>query len=59
MARIDEHLTVRQRVQFRFFTDRFRRMVERRIDDLQRERRGGSGRYRNGPPSRPPGTDEF
>jgi hypothetical protein len=42
-ARIDQHLTVRQRVQFRFFAERFRRRLERRIEDLQRERRGGPG----------------
>jgi Spy/CpxP family protein refolding chaperone len=43
-TRIDRHLTVRQRVQFRFFAERFRRKLERRIEDLQRERRGGPGR---------------
>jgi hypothetical protein len=52
MSRIDEHLTVRQRVQFRFFAERFRRTLERRIQDLQRERRGGAGRPRGGPPGR-------
>lgn len=44
LVQIDELLTVRQRVQFRFYTERFRRNLERRINDLQRERRGGRSR---------------
>jgi len=46
MARIDEQLSVRQRVQFRFFTEAFRRGMEDRI----RELRQGRGR----PPARAP-----
>jgi hypothetical protein len=42
-ARIDQHLTVRQRVQFRFFAERFRRGLERRIDEFRRQRRGRTG----------------
>ena len=48
MAEIDAQLTVRQRVQFRFYTERFRRNLERRINEMQRDR---GGRMR-GPASR-------
>jgi hypothetical protein len=48
MTEIDAQLTVRQRVQFRFYTERFRRNLERRINEMQRER---GGRMR-GPASR-------
>lgn len=37
-ARIDERLSVRQRVQFRFFTEAFRRKMEERIRALREER---------------------
>jgi hypothetical protein len=38
VAEVDARLTVRQRVQFRFFTQRFRRELQRRIQQLRRER---------------------
>jgi hypothetical protein len=41
-TRIDAQLTARQRVQFRFFTERFRRELQRRIQQM-RERRGTDG----------------
>ena len=43
MAEIDEMLTVRQRVQFRFFIQRFRQELQRRVQELRRERSGGPG----------------
>jgi Spy/CpxP family protein refolding chaperone len=52
MVRVDEQLTVRQRVQFRFYTERFRRNLERRIEDLRRDRRGPANR--RGPAPRVP-----
>lgn len=48
MARVDEQLTVRQRVQFRFFIEAFRRGMERRIREWRGERERGS-------PRQPPG----
>ena len=41
-TRIDAQLTVRQQVQFRFFTERFRRELQRRIQQM-RDRRGTDG----------------
>jgi hypothetical protein len=38
VAEVDAMLTVRQRVQFRFFTQRFRRELQRRIQQLRGER---------------------
>lgn len=56
MTRIDEQLTVRQRVQFRFFIDAFRRRMERRIRELRDERtdapRGKAPDRRLPPPDR-------
>jgi len=49
MVRVDEQLTVRQRVQFRFYAERFRRNLERRIDDLRRDRRNSGDRSRHAP----------
>jgi len=43
MAEIDEMLTVRQRVQFRFFVQRFRQELQRRVQQLRRDRTGGPG----------------
>jgi len=40
VARIDELLTVRQRVEFRFFTQRFRQELQRRVQELRRDRMG-------------------
>jgi hypothetical protein len=54
MARVDEQLTVRQRVQFRFYTERFRRNLERRIEDIRRDRHR-SGNRRGAVPRVPPG----
>jgi Spy/CpxP family protein refolding chaperone len=57
MARIDEQLTVRQRVQFRFFIEAFRRRMEDRIRELRSERDGRMRREpldrRTPPPDRP------
>ena len=57
MVRVDEQLTVRQRVQFRFYAERFRRNLERRIEDLRRDRHNGGDRSRHAPrgpvPKRP------
>jgi hypothetical protein len=51
-TRIDAQLTVRQQVQFRFFTERFRQELQRRIQQM-RDRRGSDrdrpeGRRRSG-----------
>lgn len=57
MAEIDEMLTVRQRVQFRFFIQRFRQELQRRIQQLRRDRMGGPGPGFGGsqaPPGRRP-----
>jgi len=52
MKEIDEQLTVRQRVKFRFFIQRFRRELQRRVEQLRRERFGdGEGQFRR--PRRP------
>jgi hypothetical protein len=52
MKEIDEQLTVRQRVKFRFFIQRFRRELQRRVEQLRRQRFGdGEGQFR--PPRRP------
>lgn len=56
MGRIDERLTVRQRVQFRFFIEAFRRNMEERIRQLRDERERGFGQP---PPGRrPPPPDQ-
>ena len=49
---IDEHLSVRQRVQLRFFIQRFRGELRRRVEGLQGDRRGRGG-PRRGPRERP------
>jgi Spy/CpxP family protein refolding chaperone len=41
MSDIDAMLTVRQRVQFRFFIQRFRQELQRRVQQLRRDRMGG------------------
>lgn len=43
MAEIDGMLTVRQRVQFRFFIQRFRQELQRRVQQLRRDRLGEPG----------------
>lgn len=52
MARIDEQLSVRRRVQFRFFSERFRRELQRRVQSM----RGGERQQRRDGqrPDRPP-----
>lgn len=54
MGRIDERLTVRQRVQFRFFIEAFRRRMEDRIRRLREDRNGGPRREPPGRPLPPP-----
>jgi hypothetical protein len=57
MAEIDGMLTVRQRVQFRFFIHRFRQELQRRVQQLRRDRQGESAPGLGGsqrPPSRRP-----
>jgi len=39
MTEIDGMLTVRQRVQFRFFVQRFRKELQQRVQQLRRDRR--------------------
>jgi hypothetical protein len=51
MQEIDKLLTVRQRVQFRFFTAHFRRQLQNRIQSVRRERMDREDRRR--PPRRP------
>jgi hypothetical protein len=51
LKEIDKLLTVRQRVQFRFFTERFRRQLQNRIQSVRRERMDREDRRR--PPRRP------
>jgi len=41
MTDIDAMLTVRQRVEFRFFIQRFRQELQRRVQQLRRDRMGG------------------
>jgi len=50
-AEIDKSLTVRQRVQFRFFTERFRQELERRVREW-RDRNGERESLRRPPPPR-------
>jgi hypothetical protein len=40
MAQVDAELTVRQRVELRFFVTRFRRQLQQRIETIRRERGG-------------------
>ena len=53
-AEIDRLLTVRQRVEYRFFAEAFRRQIQNRIQQLRRDRPdrirpGARGRQRNRP----------
>ena len=52
-ARIDEELTVRQRIEYRMYTQRFRRQLERRLrgldDSGEGAMPGGEGQRRMGP----------
>ena len=50
-AEIEERFSARQRVQFRFFVDSFRRDVQRKVQGLRHER----GMRREGPRREPPG----
>lgn len=45
MARIDEQLSVRQRVQFRFFIERFRKAMQQRIEEFRGDGPPRRGRY--------------
>jgi hypothetical protein len=54
MSEIDGMLTVRQSVQFRFFIQRFRQELQRRVQQLRRDRTGETGPGPGGS-QRPPG----
>jgi len=53
-AELEEKLTARQRVQFRFFVDRFRRDMQRRVQRLRQERGTQREGRRRGPPRQRP-----
>jgi len=64
---IDEQLSVRQRVRFRFFVERFRRDLQRRVQSLRNggepgegaaRRRGGRPPRESGPGGSDPGAGE-
>lgn len=50
-ARVDEHLSVRQRVQWRMLTERFQQQLRRRMHEIQQ---GDGPPRRRGPGERPP-----
>ncbi len=55
LARIDQELSVRQRVEFRFLVVRFRQALRERIEAIRRERGGdgqGPGSWRRRDPAR-------